>query len=146
MDDENSQRYARAQLRQTAFMQALPKALRDEEDAIPAVIRTLNASTRSKLQRIYRLADALGESRAPFVACKKGCAGCCHMNITISSEEASRISAASGRIAKRLTHSIRRDVDAFAGVPCPFLDAAGACSVYPDRPLVCRNHTSFDET
>ncbi len=145
MDDEISDRYARAKQRQTAFMEALPEALRDEEDAIPAVIRALNASTRIKLQRIYRLADALGENRAPFVACKKGCASCCHMNITISAEEAARIGAASGRAAKNLTKDIRRDVDAFAGVPCPFLDATGACSVYLDRPLVCRNHASFDE-
>ena len=102
MDDEAKERNARATQRQMAFFEALPKALRDEEDAIPAVIRAMNASPRSKLQRIYRLADAFMEHRESFVACKKGCADCCHMNITISTEEAARIGAASQRVIKTL--------------------------------------------
>ena len=145
MDDEIRERNARAKQRQMAFFEALPKALRDEEDAIPVVIRAMNASTRSKLQRIYRLADAFMEHREPFVACKKGCADCCHMNITISTEEAARIGVASRRVVKKLPKSIHHEVDAFAGIPCPFLDADAACSIYSDRPLVCRNHASFDE-
>lgn len=145
MDDEAKERNARATQRQMAFFEALPKALRDEEDAIPAVIRAMNASPRSKLQRIYRLADAFMEHRESFVACKKGCADCCHMNITISTEEAARIGAASQRVIKTLLKSVRHEVGAFAGIPCPFLDADSACAIYADRPLVCRNHASFDE-
>ncbi len=85
------------------------------------------------------------EYRDPFVACKKGCADCCHMNITISTEEAARIGAASRRKFEKMLSSVRHEVSAFAGVPCPFLEADSACSVYADRPLVCRNHASFDE-
>lgn len=138
-------RNSRAKGRQLAFFEALPKDLRDQEDAIPAVIRSMNASPRSKLQRIYRLADAMMEVRKPFVACKRGCADCCRMNVTISTEEATRIAAASGRVAKKLFRSVRHDIDTFAGVPCPFLDGDGVCSIYLDRPLACRNHASFDE-
>ena len=145
MDHETTERNARATQRQKAFFEALPKALRDEEDAIPAVIRSINASPRSKLQRIYRIADAFMEHREPFVACKKGCADCCHMNITISPEEATRIGAASRREIKKLLRNVYHEVDAFAGIPCPFLDADAVCSIYADRPLVCRNHASFDE-
>lgn len=145
MDDGPNERNARAKRRQMAFFEALPQALRDEEDAIPTVIRTMNASPRSKLQRIYRLADALMEHREPFVACKKGCADCCHMNIMISAEEATRIGASSRRAVKKLLQSVQHEVDAFAGTPCPFLNADAACSIYVDRPLVCRNHASFDE-
>lgn len=145
MDDENRERNARAKQRQIAFLEALPKALRDEEDSIPVVVRAMNASSRSKLQRIYRLADAIMEHRKPFVACKKGCADCCHMNITISTEEAARIGAASGRTVVKLLNSVHRETSAFASIPCPFLEAGSACSIYADRPLVCRNHASFDE-
>ncbi len=55
MDDEIRRRNAAATQRQIEFSEALPKALRDEEDAIPSVIRAMNASSRSKLQRIYRI-------------------------------------------------------------------------------------------
>lgn len=67
------------------------------------------------------------------------------MNITISTEEAARIGAASRRKFEKMLSSVRHEVSAFAGVPCPFLEADSACSVYADRPLVCRNHASFDE-
>lgn len=145
MDDEIRRRNAAATQRRIAFSEALPKALRDEEDAIPDVIRAMNSSSRSKLQRIYRIADAVMAYREPFVACKKGCSDCCHMNITISTEEAARIGAASRRKVEKLLNNLQHEVSAFAGIPCPFLEADSACSVYADRPLVCRNHASFDE-
>lgn len=139
------ERTARIKQRQQAFFDALPQALRDDEDAIPTAIRAMNASSRSKLQRIYSLADALMVHREPFTACKKGCAGCCHMNIAISADEAARIATATGRQANPLKQSKRHHQDTFAGEPCPFLGADSACSIYMNRPLVCRNHASFDE-
>lgn len=33
----------------------------------------------------------------------------------------------------------------FSGKACPFLDAAGSCSIYADRPLACHKHASFFE-
>lgn len=144
MIDSIEDRYARARERRADFFESLPQSLRDDEDAIPEVIRKTNASTRSKLQRVYKLADALMAYREPFTACKKGCADCCRMNISISAVEAARISAASGRQAKQLLKSKWHDVDEFAGDSCPFLGEENACSIYSDRPLACRNHASFD--
>ncbi|WP_081033930.1 YkgJ family cysteine cluster protein [Comamonas thiooxydans] len=144
MSESTEERYARANQRRERFFESLPQSLRDEEDAVPAVTRIANASTRSKLQKIYKLADAFMSYREPFTACKRGCADCCRMNISISSIEAARISAASGRPAKKLLQSKPHGVDKFAGDPCPFLGEENTCSIYSDRPLVCRNHASFD--
>lgn len=133
-----------ASARRAAFVASIPKAVLEAEDKLPGVVAGLNASTRSKLQRIYLVADELSKVREPFVACGKGCNSCCHMNVSITSVEAERLGKAVGRRpAAQMSRMPRRAKDHFVGQPCPFLDAGGACSVHADRPLVCRKHASF---
>lgn len=129
--------------RRAAFIAAIPPSLAQAEDALPREIASLNASARSKLHRIYRLADEISKVREPFVACEKGCASCCHMNVSITSAEADRLAKAAGRRAAPISRSQRHADDKFASQPCPFLGGDGACSVYVDRPLACRKHASF---
>ena len=135
-----------AEARRAGFMSAIPPELLDAEDKLPAQVRSLNAATRSKLHRIYQVADDLSNVRGPFVACKKGCASCCHMNVSITKAEAERLAKASGKSMARIAAAPRHARDKFAGKPCPFLDSQGACSIYVDRPLSCRKHSSFFES
>ncbi|WP_223306876.1 YkgJ family cysteine cluster protein [Acidithiobacillus ferrivorans] len=106
----------------------------------------MNVSARSRLQRIYQVADVLSRVREPFVACRKGCAACCHMNVSITSLEAERLAKASGRRSEALSTTVRHIPEEFSGTPCPFLDRKGVCSIYQDRPLACRKHASFFTT
>lgn len=135
-----------AETRRAEFVAAIPSSVVEAEDRLPGVVRAMNASSRSKLQRIYQVADVLSKVREPYVACGKGCASCCHMNVTITKVEAERLAKAAGRKAASLGRTIHHPQKKFAGLPCPFLDAQGVCSVYADRPLSCRKHASFFES
>ena len=129
--------------RREALMEALPADLIEREDALPARIRSDNASAQAKLGRIYALVDEFAEHRTPYVACRRGCADCCRMNVEVTSVEAARIAAGTGRPVRPLTQSKAHAPTEFAGQPCPFL-VDNACSIYALRPYVCRHHASFD--
>ena len=60
MSESIAERYARANQRRGRFFESLPQSLRDDEDAIPAVTRNANASTRSKLpaKKVAQIAAA----------------------------------------------------------------------------------------
>lgn len=131
--------------RREAFVAAIPADLCDAEDRLPKVVAGLNASVRSKLQKVYAIADELSRVREPFVACKDGCASCCHMNVSLTAAEADRLGKAIGRRPAAVPRTIKRSTDHFAGQPCPFLDARQQCSIYAHRPLACRKHSSFFE-
>ena len=67
------------------------------------------------------------------------------MNITISTDEANRISKFSWKKTKIITHNVVHKIDRFSGIACPFLDNKNTCTIYSVRPLTCRNHANFDE-
>lgn len=88
------------------------------------------------------------------IYCREGCAGCCHLAVHATWPEAAVVA---GRLtaqqSMQLTDYVERLQDALPELtdlksylkrhrqtlgPCPFLDAAGACSIYPVRPLSCR--------
>ena len=133
----------RSRNRSAAFIEALPPDIDAADDRIEGELARQNAAPRSKLVKILRLADAAMAYSAPYVACAKGCSACCKMNVTISSIEADRLAAASGRRAATLNRPIVHDLAEFNGVPCPFL-VGDVCSVYEVRPFACRTHMSFD--
>jgi len=135
-----------AKARRADFMAALPLKLLEAEDTLPSRVRALNAATRSKIYLIYQVADDISLVREPFVACKKSCSSCCHMNVSLTKAEAERLAKAVGRKMAPIADFSRHAPDKFAGMPCPFLDTQGACSIYADRPLSCRKHSSFFET
>jgi len=106
----------------------------------------LAASPRSKLAKIYAILDDVNALKQPHAACKAGCNACCHIQVEISDREAQRIGAAigkkpaalpPGRLTTPMDQLGRRDT------PCPFL-VDGNCSIYPDRPYVCREMTVLD--
>jgi len=130
----------------------------------PAAQRLVEASQRATtvVQRIawlHKAATAWGEPLEAVSACRKGCAHCCHIPVTITGSEAKLIDRASGRAARTPPRGVRvRDlVDAEsasaatqqlqqwpAGVACPFLSDS-LCSVYDARPLACRVLFNLDD-
>lgn len=86
-----------------------------------------------------------------FSPCKMGCSGCCHTQVSVTEDEA-RV------LASKITEGIAIDFDRvklqsetrndaeeffklkYADRKCVFLDENGACSVYEDRPSVCRTN------
>lgn len=134
-----------AELRRNSFIKAVPTELLKREDEIEKKLISENSSKRTKLHKIYHLMEELGQIRAPYIACDKGCSDCCKMNVKISQIEANHIADKIGIQSKQLPSSRTYKSDKFMGVPCVFLKE-GSCSIYEIRPFVCRNHASFDAT
>lgn len=132
-----------AEIRRQNFVKAIPADLSQQEDNIQAKLAKENASTRSKLRKIYNLMTYLGNIAEPYVACKKGCSSCCKMNVTISQIEANLIGEKTGKRVNQLSKSINHNSDEFIGISCMFLKD-GLCSIYDNRPFVCRKHLWFD--
>ena len=95
----------------------------------------LDDHARSQLARLHRATDAL---IAPLVAmhgdrlqCKRGCHACCVDGLTVFALEAANIAE---HHAELLETAERHPEGA-----CAFLDPAGACRIYAQRPYVCRS-------
>lgn len=63
---------AEADVRRAAFVSAIPAAVSRAEDELPKVVRRMNAAARSKLQRIYQVADALSARCRSHGFCQSG--------------------------------------------------------------------------
>jgi hypothetical protein len=112
--------------------------------------RAVAAGSVSAMRRVFPAEGQLG--------CGKGCSYCCHLMATASAPEVLVISRflhrtlssdAMAELVKRVaaTDSITRGRDGLgrllSNTPCPLL-VDGACSVYEERPLVCRGYASFN--
>lgn len=127
------------------FLTSIPATLEQREDAIQRQLSLQNASSFSKLRKLYLLLNELGAIAAPYIACGKGCSACCHMNVKVSQLEVALIEKEIGVRPVHLHGSKEHDLGKFIGVPCPFLND-GACSIYEVRPFACRKHMNFDST
>ena len=84
---------------------------------------------------------------APRLACKSGCAWCCHLSVEVTIPEALLVAAQLLDPADRRRAAVLANAKAFRGLderqrrrtgtPCAFL-VDNRCSVYDDRPLMCR--------
>lgn len=142
-DLEQAQAHSKARIAE--FLSALDPAIDRRDDCIAQELANENASARTKLGKIYALLGDVSAAVGPYTPCKKGCSGCCKMNVSITSVEAQRLAAAAGRRMTQVRYPIAHPEERFAGVPCPFL-VDEACSVYEDRPFACRAHFSFDSS
>jgi Fe-S-cluster containining protein len=92
----------------------------------------------------------------PPLACKEGCAWCCHKRVGTTAPEVLRIAAflrqnlsaeAYQAVRERILRgdeqrrALKEDRWAAARLPCPLL-VQDRCSVYPVRPLTCRGYNS----
>ena len=103
----------------------------------------------------------------PPITCAKGCAGCCRQLTVATTAEAQNIVETHPELVRRalpvlraqnafLDHAAERlglppelsnetrqafaDAWWLAGQACVFLDAAGTCTIYRQRPLACRTY------
>jgi Fe-S-cluster containining protein len=106
--------------------------------------------------------QALPQSDAETVSCRKGCGACCRQVVPLSPSETFHVeeliagaSAARRRklnlrfriVSRRLKRETMDRLPLFhyapeyfrLGLPCPFLEEE-SCSIHADRPLVCREH------
>jgi Fe-S-cluster containining protein len=108
-------------------------------------------------QRLDPMAAEL--ALATHIACQKGCSWCCRgSRVNVGPPEA--IAIAEWILARdadqqldlitrvnrtaEVVQKTNADDRWIARMPCAFLDAQGACEIYPVRPLACRMGNSFD--
>jgi Fe-S-cluster containining protein len=86
------------------------------------------------LEALYREVDGrsaqLGEWHAERLQCRLGCTACCVDDIKVFDLEAANI--------RRHHDSLLEAESPHAPGACAFLDEAGACRIYAQRPYVCR--------
>ncbi|MDD0854034.1 YkgJ family cysteine cluster protein [Halobacteriovorax sp. GB3] len=87
-----------------------------------------------------------------YMSCKKGCAACCHTQVSVTSDEAELLTDLylKGEVdidLKKLylQSEARNDVSKWYNIPydirrCLFLDENNACKIYENRPAVCRTN------
>jgi uncharacterized protein len=115
-------------------------------------------SFEEKADGMVTFAERISNLVTPYTPCVKGCNHCCYMAVAVSSYEADMIGRYLGRdkneaaavpLHKYADPKARdKSVEDFTGVPCTLLGADGKCTVYPVRPIACRNHHNLgkDET
>ncbi|RCW66265.1 YkgJ family cysteine cluster protein [Pseudorhodoferax soli] len=131
---------------------------RDAEQLVRAAQKASTASQR--VLWLQRAASAWAKPIEKVAACRKGCAHCCHISVTISAVEAAAIGRHVGvkpaqpdkavhlqcllqdmqqAISEVQTISARTEPS-----PCPFL-VDDACSIYEARPMACRLLLNLDD-
>jgi Fe-S-cluster containining protein len=104
----------------------------------------------------HALIEKALESRPPTaaLACRQGCAYCCHSFVGVIAPEVFRLADAvrASKSGAMSIEAVRARCDPLKGVapqgrigaklPCPLL-VEGLCGVYFDRPMVCRQTTSL---
>jgi uncharacterized protein len=103
-----------------------------------------SASTAEKrVLWINKAADALANAYQPVAACKSGCSHCCHIPVNLTKAEAEVLGKAIGRKPVPLASHTPPD-QSTEFQPCSFL-VDDDCSIYKDRPSVCRTHLNMDQ-
>jgi len=122
-------------------------------ESLPALVESAEPLDR-KVIRLRRIADAAAKVIAPSTPCTKGCSACCHNTAIISELDAMQIASATGaplanpaRVFDAAAGDEARRAYAanYAGVACTFLKDR-ICSIYADRPVVCRVHHSLEDS
>jgi uncharacterized protein len=101
------------------------------------------AEYRALRSKVDAFAAAVHTRRAADLACRRGCAGCCHVELTVSSVEAAAIAEHFDTLPEAARTRLRaRSAAAAPPAPvtprCVMLDEQDQCAIYAARPLICR--------
>lgn len=88
---------------------------------------------RAVVEKVDAAVAALAARAGDALRCRVGCDACCAAGLSVLPVEATAIAVHLARTPPTLPPKARPD-------RCAFLDEAGACSIYPSRPLLCRTH------
>jgi Fe-S-cluster containining protein len=107
----------------------------------------MNDEYRALVAKVDAFADATSARRRADMACRSGCASCCHAWLTVSPVEAAALREAVAELppseraplAARGRLEREREARGEAQPRCAMLDEADRCGVYAARPLVCRS-------
>lgn len=113
---------------------------------------------KSKILALWGWASAAAKEVLPHTACRNGCSHCCHIAVLVAKPEAELIAERIGRPLAPVTvqrggpreardPELGRGYDDLAWGytnPCTFLKG-GRCSIYANRPMVCRTYYNFDD-
>jgi Fe-S-cluster containining protein len=117
--------------------------------------RALHEETDRALAHTFAEAEARA---GKAYACRAGCNACCHQLVLCTAAEALLIAdhlraTRNGPELQVWRRKLEDQSDAAAGlgffgysrkrIACAFLDATGACTIYPIRPMACRALKSF---
>lgn len=93
--------------------------------------------------KIDTFSDEVTARRAADLSCRAGCAGCCHVELTVSAVEAAAIvehlAALPATERARLRPAGNVDPSSVTPPRCAMLRDDDTCAIYPVRPLVCRS-------
>ena len=123
------------------LQQGLSSAILAREDGLAKELAALPGSPVKRLRALYAAMAEISAAVEPFAACRAGCSGCCHYNVSVFPLEARYIEEWSGH--QRLPAA--GPASDFHGTPCTFLKN-GQCSIYEFRPLACRKHFAITQT
>jgi Fe-S-cluster containining protein len=130
---------------------------RSAHKLIKAAQQASNASQR--IVWLHRAATSWAKPLEAVSACRKGCAHCCNIPVTISSIEAELIGRHVGTKPAKPARVVRlQDYEDLSEAvpalqdtstrsepsPCPFLDNS-VCSIYEIRPMACRLLVNLDD-
>lgn len=125
------------------------------EDHSPKIVLRIVDQARALAETVFENNQGPG---TPRVACRKGCAWCCHQTVMVTAPEALRIAdyltnleddSLRRMLLARLSQLDQKTRGLSARQrgrlhePCAFL-VDGVCGIYPARPLACAEFTSFD--
>lgn len=74
------------------------------------------------------------------LACASGCSDCCQGGLSVTAVEAQAITVALRAMSPGQRDHVLTLAARPPGPSCAALDAAGRCSIYAARPVVCRSH------
>ncbi len=130
-----------AQMNYEKLVANMPVQISQREEKAFERITKAKLNPSRKLESLYKMMDEMYQYVQGFTPCRKGCAGCCHIAVTVSEVEIRHIE----RVTKNKRLKVPLPRERFHGKPCVFLNE-GKCSIYTARPYVCRRHTALTKT